>query len=740
MTEYKPSKTDIAVIGLAGRFPGAQNVDEYWRNLCEGVESVTFLSPEDLREAGIPDEVATDPDYVPAAYLLKDADCFDASFFGYNPREAKFIDPQQRVLLDCAWEALEDAGYADGKPRPTGVFVGSSLNTYLLFTGIAGKFKTEPVLTLMSNDKDFLATRISYKLNLEGPSVTVQTACSTSLVAVHQACQSILAGECDMALAGGVCVKVPLKAGYLYREGGMLSKDGHCRAFDAAATGTVFGSGAGIVLLKRYTEAVREGDHVAAIIRGTAVNNDGSRKASYTAPSVAGIAEVIGQSMDFAEVQPSQISYFECHGTGTALGDPIELHAMTKAFGTQRQIGCCAIGSVKTNVGHLEAASGIASFIKVVCSLRDRYLPKTLHFRTPNPALALHNSPFRVNACGREWDFKEDWRIAAINSMGVGGTNANVILQEAGPSHRSPSRRLWHLLPVSGKSESAVKTAASRLAAHLDSFPDTQLADAAYTLSVGRTHFPHRDVLITNQSQLAACEQPLHTGGPVLSRSLPTVFLFGNHFDRVLADALLRDEPMYAEVYRDLRATGLRQEALLHQIALAVFWKGMGLVPQAALGDGVGRLAAAFVMNAASMQQILSPAPAPECPHPTYFVSDGTRGAEQLSAASSAADALACAIQDLLGLYSAAIFVPIGSSCALSASLEEHAGGFEQHTVFPPLRRREPDHIEPSELLLQAAALWKAGANLELASFYTKEERRRMSLPGTVLEARRYWP
>ena len=472
--------TDIAVIGMSGRFPGARTVGEYWNNLRNEVESVTFLSDQDLINAGINSDLRSDPDYVRAVYLLDDADRFDAGFFGYAPREARFMDPQQRVLLECAWEAMEHAGYGGAVQHPTGVYVGSSLNTYLLFTGLAEQFKTEPVLTLMSNDKDFLATRIGYKLQLEGPCVTVQTACSTSLVAVHVACQSILAGECDMALAGGVCVKVPLKAGYLYREGGMLSRDGHCRAFDAAASGTIFGSGAGLVVLKRYTDAVTDGDTIHAVIKATAINNDGGRKASYTAPSVAGLADVIGQAMDFAQIKADQIGYVECHGTGTALGDPIEVHALTKTFrASTAKEQYCALASVKSNVGHLESASGIAGLIKAICCLKHQYLPASLHFRKPNPALRLEGSPFFVNAQGQVWRGGGELRTAAVNSLGVGGTNANVIVQEALPKSARPSYRNWHWIPVSAKTAAAAQTLKNEVMEHLQQHPELPLADAA---------------------------------------------------------------------------------------------------------------------------------------------------------------------------------------------------------------------------------------------------------------------
>ncbi len=411
MLQDEMDETDIAVIGLSGRFAGANNIESFWRNLTNGVEAISALSDEELLKAGVDPALIEHPRYVKAASVLEDVDRFDAEFFGYSPKEAQILDPQGRLLLECAWEALENAGYGARLAGPgIGVFVSTSLSTYLL-QNLYGTFDfTRFILeggniqNLLGNQSDFNATRLSYKLNLTGPSIDVQTACSSSLVAVHLARQSLLSGECRMALAGGVSIYLPQVAGYLYEEGLILSPDGHCRVFDAEANGTVFGRGGGIVVLKPLTDAVHDGDHIYAVIKGSAVNNDGHAKAGFTAPSIDGQALVISEAIANAGVNPETIGYIEAHGTGTKAGDPIEMAGLTQAFGSytdRRQF--CAIGSVKSNIGHLDAASGIASFIKTVLMLNHRFLVPSLHYKQPNHEIDFANSPFYVNTVLTEW-------------------------------------------------------------------------------------------------------------------------------------------------------------------------------------------------------------------------------------------------------------------------------------------------------------------------------------------------
>src|SRR4051794_36283150 len=408
MTEPQDPDLSIAIVGMAGRFPGAGNVEEYWRNLAAGVESIRFFAPEELEGSvtGQPD--LTDPSFVRAGGVLDGAEDFDAPFFDFNPRDAEITDPQQRVFLECCWEALERAGYdPETFAGAVGVFAGAGMSTYFLnnVLGHPEVFRSlAPHQILIGVDKDYLAPRVSYKLNLKGPSVTVQTACSTSLVAVHLACQSLQDYQSDLALAGGVAVRVPQRSGYRYQEGGIASPDGHCRAFDRDARGTVTGSGAGVVVLKRLAEAVEDGDNILAVIRGSAINNDGSAKVGFTAPSVEGQVAVISEALAAAGVSPDTIGYVEAHGTGTALGDPIEVTALNKAFGLGAEAGeSCALGSVKSNIGHLDTASGIAGLIKTVLVLQNRAIPKSLHFTAPNPEIDFASGPFRVSQALTEW-------------------------------------------------------------------------------------------------------------------------------------------------------------------------------------------------------------------------------------------------------------------------------------------------------------------------------------------------
>ena len=529
---------EIAVIGMAGRFPGARNLSEFWQNLRNGVEAVTFFNEEELLASGVEPETIRHPNYVPAGSLLDDVELFDASFFGYNAREAEILDPQQRLFLETTWHALEDAGYDPQRYEGLiGVYAGAAWNTYLLsnltthlelFDG-GGAFQV-----FIASDKDFMPTRVSYKFNLKGPGLIIQTSCSTSLVAVHLACLSLLNYECDIALAGGVTVKVPQKAGYFYQEGGLASPDGHCRAFDAKAAGTIFGSGVGVVALKLLSEALKDGDHIRAVVKASAINNDGSAKVSYTAPSVEGQSQVIAAAQAMAEFEPETIRYIETHGTGTSLGDPIEVTALTKVFrkSTERK-SFCAIGSLKSNIGHLDAAAGIGGFIKTVLALENRELPPSINFEVPNPAIDFAETPFYVNSKLTPWETPDLPRRAAVSSFGVGGTNAHVILEEAPGRSSSSASRPWQLLPLSARTATALELSTENLLAWLREHEDASLPDVAYTLKVGRTVFRHRRVLACSDRDdaLQALEAPgrvrvltaVDTEEP---RDRPVAFLF----------------------------------------------------------------------------------------------------------------------------------------------------------------------------------------------------------------------
>lgn len=438
--EYEDS-LDIAIVGMAGRFPGARKVEEYWSNLKAGVCSLTRFGEEELAARGVDAATLADPNFVGASYVLADSEKFDAAFFGYSPREAELMDPQHRVLLECAWAALESSGYdAERHDGLVGVYAGAGNNTYLIHN-IATQPAAAQILgdkqTVIGNRPDFLASRVSYKLGLEGPALNIQSACSTSLAAVVEACQALLAYQCDTALAGGVAVDGARSKGYVYRPDGIFSPDGHCRTFDARAQGTVGGDGVGMVVLKRLKDAITDNDHIHAVIKGSALNNDGSRRAGFSAPSAATQAAVISTALANADVPAESIGYIELHGTATILGDPIEFSALASAYSGVPEHSC-ALGSVKTNIGHLDSAAGVAGLIKAVLAVEHGQLPPTLHFEKPNPRIALDRSPFYVNTELLPWPEGDGPRRAGVSSFGLGGTNAHVILEQAPQVPRAP--------------------------------------------------------------------------------------------------------------------------------------------------------------------------------------------------------------------------------------------------------------------------------------------------------------
>ncbi len=495
----------VAVVGMAGRFPGARDVAEFWDNLQCGRETISFFTADEL--VGVDPALLADPAYVKARGVLADADKFDAAFFGVSPREAEVMDPQQRVFLETAWAALEDAGCDPAsEDRMIGVYAGMANNTYFLncvqsrpdLVRSYGEFNV-----MLANEKDFLATRVSHKLNLRGPSISLYTGCSTSLVAISQAYHALMSYQCDVALAGGVAISVPQKAGYLPVAGGIQSSDGHCRPFDRQASGTVFSDGVGVVVLKRVEDALADGDRLDAVILSAALNNDGADKMSFAAPSVEGQAGAVSLALSQAGIGAEAISYVEAHGTGTALGDPIEIEALTRAFrATTDRRNFCAVGSVKSNLGHLLAAAGVAGFIKTVLALRHGQLPPSLHFEAPNPEIQFSGTPFFVQSRLADWPRAAGPRRAGVSSFGIGGTNAHVILEEApvqSPSLPSPSHEL---LLLSARTPDALERQSRNLADWLErpAAPavanNSLLADAAYTLRCGRSTFAHRRALV----------------------------------------------------------------------------------------------------------------------------------------------------------------------------------------------------------------------------------------------------
>jgi len=644
----------LAIVGMSGRFPGARTVAEFWRNQLAGVEAIAQFRVEELEVANAA-AAAADPSYVQARPVLDDVDLFDAAFFGVYPKEAELMDPQQRIFLECCWEAIEDAGYDPlNCPTMTGVYAGCSPSTYFLRhvcrdrrfieDYVSGYQVANYPVTLGSN-VDFLATRVSYKLNLKGPAFTMVAGCSTSLLAVCQAAQALQTYQCDMALAGGVSISFPQKRGYLYQEGGMVSPDGHCRAFDENANGTVFGGGAGVVLLKRLEDSVADGDSIYAVIRGFATNNDGSDKVGYTAPSVEGQANVIAMAQALADVSPDSIGYIEAHGTGTPLGDPIEMAALTKAFRahtTAKQF--CAVGTAKSNVGHLDIAAGITGLIHAAHVVRDGVFPPTLHFQKPNPKLDLENSPFFLNSKRKEWKQENGPRRAGVSAFGVGGTNAHVVLEQASARQFSPSARPVQLLVLSARSEAALENATTNLCQYLTARPDLNLADAAWTLQMGRRPFPCRRAVVARDvpEAIATLSQRDRKRLPTRLKPLdnPTVsFLFPGQgaqhpnmgrelyeSERVFRESVDQcAEILHAPLRADLRSllypeeaaseeakrrvtdTVIAQPAILAiEYALAQLWMSWGIRPAAMVGHSIGEFAAACLAGVFSLEDALT--------------------------------------------------------------------------------------------------------------------------------------
>lgn len=644
------NETAIAIIGMAGRFPRARNLEEFWKNLRDGVESIRPFSDEELLAAGARPEDLANPDYVKSGTTLEDLAMFDAPFFGLSPKDAAIMDPQHRHFLECAWEAMENSGHVpESFAGSIGVYGGSGLSAYMIHNLLNNRRLLESaglfLIRQTGNDKDVLATRVSYQFNLHGPSVSVQTACSTSLVAVHMACQSLLNQECDMALAGGVTIEIPHGQGYIYREGEILSRDGHCRAFDAASSGTVFSSGAGVVVLRRLSDALEDGDTIHAVILGTAINNDGSRKVGYLAPSVDGQAEVIAEALGVAGVNANDISYVETHGTGTAVGDPIEIKALTQAFreSTDRK-GFCGIGSLKTNIGHLDTAAGVSGLIKTVLALKHRQIPPSLHFENPNPLIDFQSSPFFVNAKLADWKTNGLPRRAGVTSLGIGGTNAHVVLEEAPSAPVSGTAKSCQLIPISARTAPAAKQSAANLAAYLRQNPNLNFADVAFTLQAGRKGFAHRRFVVANDvadaaEALAATDSKRVFSGTAAAAPPSVVFMFSGqgsqyvnmgrelyeqetvfraeidacanallpHLGLDLRKLLFAPEEQAQAATEQLNQTRMTQPALFAiEYSLSQWWMKHGITPKAMLGHSIGEYVAACLAGVISFEDALA--------------------------------------------------------------------------------------------------------------------------------------
>jgi acyl transferase domain-containing protein/acyl carrier protein len=645
----RSASNSIAIIGMSGRFPGARNIDEFWQNLRDSIESITPFSAAQLEASGIDISVFNNPNFVPVGSVIEDIDLFDASFFRYSPREAESLDPQQRIFMETAWHALEDAGCDPQTYRGLiGVYGGCAMSTYLdylrsnpAFVSLLGYLQV-----YIGNEKDYLTTHTSYKLDLRGPSFSIQTACSTSLLAVAVASDALLSRQCDIALAGGVCVRVPQITGYYYEPGGIYSPDGHCRVFDERAQGVVFGNGVGVVVLKRLADAVRDRDPIRAVVKGWAVNNDGAGKTSYTAPGLGGQVDVITKAHRHAGITPDTITYVETHGTGTTLGDPIEIAALTEAFRRQTsKKNYCAVGSVKTNVGHLDPAAGVASLIKAVLSLEHKKIPASLNCEKPNSSIDFANSPFYVNTRLSDWTSSDGPRRAGISAFGIGGTNVHVVLEEAPCLTSSDSRRREHLLVLSARTSSALETAISNLADYIGLNNNLNPADVAYTSQVGRSAFEHRcAVIYENCEQLVKSLRERDNPRRVLAsadmpRARSVVFMFsgqGSQYVNMARD-LYQTEPIFRSnlelcadflqphLSADLRTllfpeakdieaassrltqTRITQPALFAiEYALAKLLIDWGVQPSAMIGHSIGEYVAACLAGVFSLEDALT--------------------------------------------------------------------------------------------------------------------------------------
>lgn len=797
------SSEHIAIIGMVGRFPGAKNIDAFWRNLRDGVESIRFFTLEELAGSNLDPTLLNNPKYVGADGVIDDMDLFDAEFFGISPSEAELMDPQHRFFLECAWELMEHAGYdSETYPGRVAVYGSANLSTYLIRNIMSNpdlRDRATSFQTLITNDKDYVATRVSYKLNLKGPSLSVATLCSSSFVAIHLACQALLNLQCDLALAGAAALQASRNESFFYQEGGIGDPDGHCRAFDARASGTVSGSGIGLVALKRLDEALKDGDTIHAVIRATALNNDGAIKYSYTAPSLEGQAEVIAEALSLAEVDPETIMYVETHGTGTRLGDPIEVGALTQAFrgsGAQRK-QYCAIGSVKTNIGHLVNAGGVASLIKTVLALQHKQIPPSLNFDQPNPDIDFTNSPFYVADRLVDWPANGSPRRAGVSSFGIGGTNVHMIVEEAPEREPSGGSRAWQLLVLSAKTDTALETQTFNLVEYLKTHLDVNLADVAFTLQVGRRGLEHRRAILCRDVPSAV--EALSATGPARAptqfqetRDRPVAFLLpgiGEPWANVGRE-LYTNEPAFRDAIEacctllklhpgfDLRAMlypdastnderrrtasqpsealdtseGLYVFAL--EYALARLWMEWGIVPQALIGDGVGEYVAACLAGVFSLEIALGliagkkqvrreDLSAPEIP----IVSGVTGNWMSESEATSPdhwfqrAERRRPFAENVTAMLKEPeqVLLEVGPTQALSALVSTHADKVERQIVLSSLSRPFDNRSDLESMLAALSELWLAGVRVDWYGFHAHERRQRLVLPTYPFERKRYW-
>lgn len=784
---------DIAVIGMSCRLPKARNIEEFWNIIKNGTEAIKFFSDDELIQAGIEAELVKNPNYIKAKGYLEDVDLFDSAFFNYSPMEAKVMDPQIRIFHECVWEALEDSGYRPDSNNLIGLYAGASPNVpWEMMTFLSESESSLDNFTIgMKNNKDLLSTLISYNMNLKGPSITLYTACSTSLVAIHEACQGLLSGDCDIAIAGGVCVELPEKAGYMYQEGMIKSADGHCRPFDGRAGGTVYGDGAGVVILKRIEDALADRDNIYAVIKGTAINNDGRRKVGYTAPSVEGQAEVIRAAYQIAEIDPEDVAYIETHGTGTAIGDPIEIEGLKMAFDTDKK-SFCAIGSVKSNIGHLDAAAGVVSFIKTVLVLKNKMIPPQINYTNPNLAIDFVNSPFFVNTDLEEWVGEAGTRIAGVSSFGLGGTNCHIVLQDI-PDIKSFSKsRDYKMLMLSAKSQVALDKMSENLGDYLRQNRNVGLADVAYTLQVGRKDFKFRKSVVCRNideaiEYLGDKEHDMVRIGIADAEGINPIIVFSGteSYYQNIAMGLYEKEEIFRKhmddcflalknvtgldfrniafsyEYTGKRTTNAHETEFLSLIIQYSLFKTvieLGVKPHALVGYGCGEYVAACAADVISLNDMLKivfrknmdkesiPVKLLEgigINSPTIPLMSGCMGRWidigivmdykywMKVKKSTFNDKV---IEVLIKEKKHAVFLAIMSDKYLKVSLEKSSG----IKIINLLRQENESIHEQCQLLICLSHMWTLGLDIDWERYYLEEERARLPLPTYPFERKRY--
>lgn len=800
MTDFEDnSEGAIAIIGMTGRFPGAKDLDEFWDNLYNGVESVKFFNREELLKMGVEEHLLDNPKFVAADAILDGMDEFDATFFDYSAREAEIMDPQHRLFLESAWEVLESAGYNseqyDGR---TAVYGSANMSGYMVRNLYSNPGLIDTVGTfkiMLANGQDFLATKVSYKMNLVGPSINVNTLCSSSLVALHYACQNLQNYGCDIALAGGVSFQVSRSDSFFYQEGGIGSYDGHCNAFDSRASGTVSGSGLAIVVLKRLEDAIADGDYIHAVVRGTGINNDGSHKNSYTAPNVDGQAECIAEAIAISGIDPETITYIDAHGTGTDLGDPIEIAALTKAFRAYtKKNQFCAIGSVKTNIGHLVNAGGMASLIKAVLAMQHKTIPASLNFKEPNPKIDFVNSPLYVNSKLAKWETEGVPLRAGVSSFGIGGTNTHVILEEAPKIEKSQeSIRSSQIIMLSAKGSVELEKMTENLLNYGKKNPDANIADIAFTMHVGRRQFNHKRFIICSSindmkdkiESMSAQYVESHFQKP---KEQPVVFMFpGDGEIAGVGSQLINMEPVFAKNFSkcakvlmpllglDIEKTiypkdgnsisaatqvidKMTARAVLFSIeySLAKLWISWGIKPEYMIGEGIGEYVAACIADSLSLEDALKltvtrdediiggvsaiKAQKPQIPLISSVTGDWITNEDAENAQywirQRSGFKVSQGLQEIMK-DSNQIVIEIGPANKLTKEAIQYRENSEQTVVS--CFELENDITEYESLLLTVGKVWLAGANYNWNKFYAFEKRHRIPLPTYPFQRQKYW-